>query len=115
MGEVRPDKGVFRRKDVAVWQHRVFIPKDVRAHYGSKQVLPAKSLGTTDLAEANRLARLRAAEYEREFEAHRRGAPTPKASRHSAFPALTPAAIERLAGQHRTWVADHDFEVRAAA
>jgi integrase len=115
MGQVRPDKGVLRRKDSAVWQHRVFVPKDVRAHYGDRQVLPAKSLGTKDLAEANRLARLRAAEYEKEFEAHRKGAPTTKAPPQSALPTLTPAAIERLAAQHRTWVSDHDFEVRAAA
>lgn len=25
-----PDKGVFKRKGSDVWQHRVFIPKDVR-------------------------------------------------------------------------------------
>lgn len=115
MENVRPDKGVFHRKDSAVWQHRVFIPKDVRAHYGGKQMLPAKSLGTKDLVEANRRARLRAADYEKQFEAHRKGVPTPKAAPQSVLPMLTPAAIERLAGQHRTWVSDRDFEVRAAA
>ena len=112
---MRPDKGVFRRKDSAVWQHRVFIPKDVRGHYGGKQILPAKSLGTKDLAEANRLARIRTADYEKEFEAHRNGAKTPKAPGQSGLQTLTPAAIERLARQHRTWVSDHDFEVRARA
>jgi hypothetical protein len=28
MGEMTPDKGVFKRKGSDVWQHRVYIPKD---------------------------------------------------------------------------------------
>jgi hypothetical protein len=45
MGDMTPDNGVFKRKGSDVWQHRVFIPKDVRDHYGGKSELPAKSLG----------------------------------------------------------------------
>ena len=59
MGEMTPDKGVFKRKGSDVWQHRVYIPKDLQATYGGKPDLPAKSLGTRDLAEANRRARVR--------------------------------------------------------
>ena len=71
MGEMTPDKGVFKRKGSGVWQHRVFIPKDLQPLYGGKAAFPAKSLQTCDLAEANRRARRRHAEFEREFDTKR--------------------------------------------
>jgi hypothetical protein len=74
MGDMTPDKGVFKRKGSDVWQHRVFIPKDVRGSYGGKSELPAKSLGTRDLKEANRRARQIVGRYEGEF-AERRMSP----------------------------------------
>ena len=71
MGDMTPDKGVFRRKGSSVWQHRVCVPKELRPLYGGKDSLPARSLKTLDLAEANSLARARLADYEREFKEKR--------------------------------------------
>ena len=51
MGEMTADKGVFRRKGTDVWQHRVYVPKDLQAVYGGKDALPAKSLQTRDLVQ----------------------------------------------------------------
>lgn len=92
MGNVRPDKGVFKRKGSDVWQHRIFIPADLRERYGDRSVLAAKSLGTKDLTEANRRARVRVAEYEMEFAAHRRG--TGSSHVRTGKPALTRQMIE---------------------
>jgi hypothetical protein len=44
-----PDKGVFKRKGSDVWQHRVYVPKDLRPLYGGKDALPAKSLNSACL------------------------------------------------------------------
>ena len=68
MGDMTPDKGVFKRKGIDVWQHRVFIPKDLQHLYNGKRDLPAKSLGTRELKDANRLARQKVAEFEQDFE-----------------------------------------------
>lgn len=103
-----PDKGVFKRKGSAVWQHRVVVPKDVRSFYGDKTELPARSLGTRDLAEANTLARKRLAQYEAEFAAHRRHRPPPISGRPGKAP-LAAKQIEILAERHRTSVVDIDF------
>ena len=53
MGAMKADKGVFKRKDSDVWQHRVYVPRDLQAVYGGKDALPAKSLHTRDLTKAN--------------------------------------------------------------
>lgn len=37
MERVRPDKGVHKRQGSAVWQHRVFIPKDLQHPYNGKR------------------------------------------------------------------------------
>ena len=55
---MRPDKGVHRRQGSGGLAAHLFIPKDVRAFYGGTSVPPAKSLGTTNLEEANRKARI---------------------------------------------------------
>jgi uncharacterized protein DUF6538 len=113
MGEMTPDKGVFKRKGSDVWQHRVFIPKDLRATYGGKADLPAKSLGTRDLAEANRRARLRAAEFEREFAA-KRTAPARKAGGAAPSHKLSHEVIEQLAAAYAAKLVDQDFAHRAS-
>ena len=113
MGEMTPDKGVFKRKGSDVWQHRVFIPKDLRAAYGGKADLPAKSLGTRDLAEANRRARLRAAEFEREFAA-KRTAPAHKAGGAAPSHKLSHEVIEQLAAAYAAKLVDRDFAHRAS-
>jgi hypothetical protein len=113
MGEIRPDKGVFKRKGSDVWQHRVFIPKDLQPLYGGKAAFPAKSLGTRDLAEANRLARLRLAEFEREFAAKRKG-PSHSVGQASRSHKLSHQVIERLAAAHAAKLIDEDFAHRAS-
>lgn len=113
MGEMIPDKGVFKRKGSDVWQHRVYVPKDVQAHYGGKDALPARSLATKDLAEANRHARQRLAELELEFAAKRAGTKTaPPTKGPSAF--VSPEQIERWAADYRTQLTDADFATRSA-
>jgi hypothetical protein len=115
MGEMTPDKGVFKRKGSDAWQHRVYVPKDLRPLYGGKDALPAKSLQTRDLAEANRRARLRVAEFEREFQ-EKRAALVGGTAVHGAGPSrkLTPEAIERLAAGYHARVIEKDFAHRAA-
>lgn len=110
---MRPDKGVHKRQGSAVWQHRIFVPADVRHHYKGKAVLGAVSLGTRDLAEANSLARKRVGQYEAEFAALRQGAPKP--SDKSEKPAITPRLVETLAQRHRAAIVDTDFADSAAA
>jgi len=110
---MKPDKGVFQRKGSAVWQHRIYIPNDLRSLYGGKDALPAKSLGTRNLSEANRLARLRAAEFEREFSA-RREAQSGKdnAICVGASRGVSNEVIERLAAGHASKVVAQDFADR---
>lgn len=110
-----PDKGVFKRKGSDVWQHRVYIPKDLQPAYGGKSDLPAKSLGTKDLAEANRRARVRLADYEREFTT-KREALGAKQQRNVAVGARCVSAevIERLAAAHAYNVVEADFAYRAS-
>jgi len=118
MGDMTPDKGVFKRKGSDVWQHRVFIPKDVRSHYGGKSELPAKSLGTRDLKEANRLARQISGRYEAEF-AERRMSPDGAAPRghkgnsSTVQKPLTSAAVDRMVAEYRHALVDRDFLERA--
>jgi integrase len=118
MGDMTPDKGVFKRKGSDVWQHRVFIPKDVRKFYGGKSELAAKSLGTRDLKEANRLARQISGRYEAEF-AERRvstdgSAPTSQNGTGSTVqkPLTTPDA-DQLIARYRHTLVDRDFSERA--
>jgi hypothetical protein len=109
-----PDKGVFKRKGGDVWQHRVYIPKDLQAAYGGKADLPAKSLGTRDLAEANRLARVRVAEFERAFAA-KRAAPGGKQGAVVAPGAkISHDVIERLAAAYRAQIVEADFGRRVS-
>ncbi len=111
-----PDKGVFKRKGSDVWQHRVFIPKDLRSHYGGKSELPAKSLGTRDLKEANSLARERQAEFERDFAEKRALAGSIVASSIRSEAAggkpLTPQEADRLAARFIQTLRDRDFDER---
>ena len=111
MGNVRPDKGVFKRKGSDVWQHRIFIPADLREHYGDRSLLPARSLGTKDLAEANRRARLRAAEYEKEF-AEKRQLRSETAVAAAGKRTLSPQTIERIAAKHGRRKARHRFRTQ---
>lgn len=113
MGEMTPDKGVFKRKGSDVWQHRVFIPKDLQPLYRGKAAFPAKSLGTRDLAEANRRARERLAECEREFAA-KRTAPSQKASGPTPPHKLSHEVIEQLAAAHAAQLIDQDFAHRVS-
>lgn len=110
---MRPDKGVHKRRDSKVWQHRIFVPADLRHHYKGKAVLGAVSLHTSDLAEANSRARARVGQYEAEFEALRRGATKPSTKPDKL--ALTPKLIETLAERHRASVVGTDFAESAAA
>jgi hypothetical protein len=64
MGNVRTDKGAHKRRSSKHWQHRIFVPADLRHHYKGKAVLAAVTLRTEDLAEANSHARKRVAQYE---------------------------------------------------
>ena len=115
MKDVRPDKGVHKRTGSDVWQHRVFVPKDVRTFYGGKAVLPARSLATKDLDKANSRARLRVAEFEQEFAQKRKAVFASPSTAVNGGPALTAAVIERLASSHRSQVLDRDFEKRVQA
>ena len=112
---MKADKGVFKRKGSDVWQHRVYVPKDLQAAYGGKDALPAKSLQTRDLVQANRLARVRLAEFEREF-AHKRAALGGKrdAVVASASARITADLMERLAAVHATQIVEADFAHRAS-
>lgn len=116
-----PDKGVFKRKGSDVWQHRVFIPKDVQCHYGGKTEFPAKSLRTRDLKEANCLARQRQAKCEQEFDAKRALHDATAASAPESAPDVfhkpkpTSSSIEALAGQYRQLLIERDFKERAVA
>lgn len=92
------------------------VPKDLRSHYGGKDTLPAKSLKTTDLAEANSLARAWLAEYEREFKQKRvalNGGPP--ANKQALRRTLSPETIERLDAVYRAKLIDQDFAERVAA
>lgn len=114
MGDMRPDKGVFKRAGSDVWQHRVYIPVELRAHYSGKSAVPAKSLGTRDLNEANRLARLRQAKFEQEFETKRAShtGPGSLAITTPALPSLSSGTIERLVAEYRQQVVANDFAER---
>jgi hypothetical protein len=111
MGEMTPDKGVFKRKGSDVWQHRVYIPKDLQAAYGGKADLPAKSLGTRDLAEANRLARVRVAEFERAFAA-KRAALGKQGAVVAPGTKISHDVIERLAAAYAAQIVEADFARR---
>ncbi len=113
METMRPDKGVFKRRGSSLWQHRIFVAKDLRPLYGNKDVLPAKSLGTADLAEANRRARQRVAEFELEFAAQREKL-KPTVEANGIPVVVTNEQIERWTAEHRDKVADADFEARVA-
>jgi integrase len=114
MGDMRPDKGVFKRAGSNVWQHRVHIPVELRAHYSGKSALPAKSLGTRDLKEANRLARIRQAKFEEEFESKRAShtGPGSPAITTPTLPPLSSGAIERLVAEYHQQVVADDFAER---
>jgi len=110
-----PDKGVFKRKGSDVWQHRVYIPKDLQGTYGGKSDLPAKSLGTRDLAEANRRARVRLADYERQFASKREALGGEQRQNVSAAARCVSAeVIERLAAARAYNVVEADFAHRAS-
>jgi hypothetical protein len=114
MADMTPDKGVFKRKGSDVWQHRVFIPKDVRSHYGGKSELPAKSLGTRDLKEANRLARQKLGRYEAEFDDKRVPSNTSAAAANSTNgwtgqKPLTGSAADHLIARYRQALVDRDL------
>jgi hypothetical protein len=110
---VRPDKGVHKRRHSNLWQHRIFVPADLRQHYKGKAVLGAVSLHTSDLAEANSRARKRVAQYETEFDALRNGGE--KSSPNGGKVPLTPRLIETLAQRHRGAIVDTDFADSAGA
>ena len=64
---MRTDKGVHKRRGSKLWQHRIFVPADLRHHYKGKAVLGAVSLNTSDLAEANSRAKKRCVEIRTEI------------------------------------------------
>jgi uncharacterized protein DUF6538 len=114
MGEMTPDKGVFKRKGSDVWQHRVYIPKDLHAAYGGKADLPARSLGTRDLAEANRRARARVAEFEREFAAKRAALSGKPGVVVAPGTKISHDVIERLAAAYAAQIVEADFARRVS-
>jgi hypothetical protein len=120
MGDMTPDKGVFKREGSDVWQHRVYIPKDLQHLYNGKRDLPAKSLGTRELKEANRLARQRVAEIEQEFEEKRASlngsvlAPSTSPYGTNKKPLTAPHA-DGLVARFRQSTIDRDFVERAEA
>jgi len=111
---MRPDKGVFKRKGSDVWQHRIYIPRDLQCLYGGKDALPARSLRTKNLTEANRLARLRLADFEQEFTAKRQASLRVPSEHLSAKRTLLPDTIERLAASHHVKIIEGDFVLRGA-
>jgi hypothetical protein len=77
-------------------------------------VLPARSLRTRDLAEANRAARTRVGEYEAEIAA-KRGQALNGANTDPSHARLSQSTIERMAAAHRRQLLDDDFGLRADA
>ena len=91
------------------------FPKTSKPLYGGKDALPAKSLQTRDLAEANRLARVRLAEFEREF-AQKRAALGGKrdAVVASASGRISAASLNVWQLGHATQIVEADFAHRAS-
>ena len=110
---MKPDKGVFKRKGSDVWQHRVYIPKDLQPSTAARRRC-RQVASNARLREANRLARLRLAEYEQEFEAKRaaQGSQTASAGSSPLFN-TTSEVIERLAAGHAAKLVEQDFAHRA--
>lgn len=66
MEKVTGHTRLYRRG--ATYYHRAAVPKDIAASYGKREEIV--SLGTSDYAEAPRMARLAAVEVDRRFEQH---------------------------------------------
>ena len=117
MSDVAKITGLMKRGNTS--SLRTFVPQDIVQSFGKREIVSA--LGTSDKAEAERLAKLKTAEHVRLFDDHRRtlaDAPQKPAGALPAIPAgLTPADIARLsvklAQAHYVTVKHQDVVARA--
>lgn len=104
--DLKPHPGVHRRPNSTVWHFFVSVPTHLKHHFDGKTFAHRKSLGTRDLVEANRRAKVIDADWAQRFgELEKQDNPQEVA--------VTPALVAAVATEVRRWVLLADDNMRS--